>query len=192
MRLPIRYLQMTRLILLMIRARPTHTRQDIKTDLPIRLWILNLLTAPRLHCASMITRLLMLQRPRRFASQHESFETGVCDAAVETEGRVEGRPHVAHLVQLAPDAGSAQLVFVVVEEDCGGRFVWVCGEGRPGGFGRKHSRAHRGVCAFDLGDVEEAGCVPYERAAGEGTFRDRLVAALVERAGAVGDALSSL
>lgn len=42
--------------------------------------------------------------------------------------------------------------------------------------------------AFDLGHVEEAGCVPYESTTGESAFRDRLIAAFVEGASAVGDA----
>ena len=47
------------------------------------------------------------------------------------------------------------------------------------------------MAALDLGHIEETGGVADQRAAGEIEPRDRLETALVERAGAIGDAPSA-
>ena len=62
------------------------------------------------------------------------------------------------------------------------------GEPAKDHLGRDHPRFHRGVVAFDLGHIEEAGGAADQRAAGEVEPRDRLKAALVERPRAIGDA----
>ena len=59
-------------------------------------------------------------------------------------------------------------------------------------LGRDHAGLHRRVRALDLGHVEEARGVADQRTAGEDQLRDRLEAALVQRARAVGDPLAAL
>src|SRR5205823_795197 len=62
--------------------------------------------------------------------------------------------------------------------------------GEPGkhGLGRDHAGFHRGMAALELLDVQEPGGVADQRAAGKIEARDRLKAALVQSARAIGDA----
>ena len=86
MLIPILHLQMHGLVLLMVRARPAHARQDIERDLPVRFRVLDARTLGRQLRRGVITWFLVLERPGRFAAEEEGFEAGVHDAAVETEG----------------------------------------------------------------------------------------------------------
>lgn len=107
----------------MVRPRATDTGQDIETELTIRLGVLDLSALiRRLRSAVVCAR--VLEGPRRAPAEDEGFEARVRDTAVETEGGVKRRPHVAHLLQLFPDGRFAQGGLVVVEED---------GAGVPGG-----------------------------------------------------------
>ena len=58
-------------------------------------------------------------------------------------------------------------------------------------FCRQHSALHGCVRAFDAGYVYKACCTANQGAAGEGQFRHRLPAALVNRARAVSHALAA-
>ena len=195
-------LQMTRLVLLMIRPRPTDRSQDIETELPVRFRVLELLDLERREPIQLIDgadlgvvalQRLVPERPGREAPEQEGLDAGVEDAAVETERGVEGWPHISDLPEFPPDGRFSQLGLVVVEED-GAAFAvgWRAGcQGREGGFGCKHPAPHGRVGALDLGHVEEAGCVADEGAAGECALGDGLIATFVQSAGGVGDALAA-
>ena len=59
-------------------------------------------------------------------------------------------------------------------------------------FGGQHAGLDRGVRALDLGAIEEPGIAADEHAAGKAELRQRLQAALVHGARAIGDALAAL
>ncbi len=59
------------------------------------------------------------------------------------------------------------------------------------GFGGQHAGLHRGVAAFDLGEVQGAEVAADQRAALEDHFRQRVQAALADGARAVADALAA-
>ena len=132
---------------------------------------------------------VVFERPGRLATEEVGLEAGVEDAAVEAEGAMEARAHVADFFELFPDGAFAQGVLVIVKENGAG--VGVGSEGGVGSLGGEHAAAHGGVGAFNFGDVEEAGGVADEGAAGEGAFGDGLEAALVKGTGAVGNAFAA-
>ena len=189
MLLPILNLQMHRLVLLMVRPRAAHAGQDIEANPMIRLGVFDPGTQLR-HLRSRVIRARVPERPRRAPAQHERLERRIHNPAVEAQGGVERRPHVADLLQFLPDGRLAQRPLVVVQEDGAG--VFGGGEGRVGGLGGQHAGAHGRVGAFDFGDVQEAGGVADEGAAGEGALGDGLEAAFVEGAGAVGEAFATV
>ena len=132
MLLPVLNLQMHRLVLLMIRARATHTRQDIETQFPVGFLILDFRHCRCGFCGRVVAAGAVRERPGCPAAEDVCFEAGVEEAAVEAEGRVEGWAHVADGFEFGPEGGGAQGVFVVVEEDGG---VFFCRCGRGGGSG---------------------------------------------------------
>src|SRR3546814_4811887 len=71
------------------------------------------------------------------------------------------------------------------------RRLVLSGQRLEGGLGGQHAGLHGIVAALDLRDVEEAGRAADQRAAGKHQLRQRLQPALVQRAGAVGDALAA-
>ena len=165
--LPVFDLQVHGLILLVVRARPRHRGQDVEADLTVRLRILDLGTLVGGFGRRGVSALVR-QGPGHLSTQDERLEARVHDPTVDAERRVERGPHVAHGFQFRPDPRGSQGVFVLVQEDGAGVGV---GEGRVGGFGRQHAALHARVRAFDFGDVEKAGCVSDQRAAGERTLR---------------------
>src|SRR5439155_10082111 len=68
----------------------------------------------------------------------------------------------------------------------------VAGETREDRLGRDHAGFHRRMAALDLRHVEEPRGVADQRAAGKIEPRDRLEAALVQGARAIGDAPPAL
>ncbi len=121
---------------------------------------------------------MVAQRPRRLAAEEISVERGVHEPA--PEAGAETGPDVAHLVELGPDPGGFERGAII------GRFV--AGEAPGERLGRDHARLHRRVAALDLGDVQEARGAADQQAAGEIQARDRLEAAFVQGARAIGDA----
>src|SRR5215470_7955254 len=55
------------------------------------------------------------------------------------------------------------------------------------GFGGHHPRFHRCMTALDFGDIEEPGRIANQPSTGKIEPRDGLKAALIERAGAIGN-----
>src|SRR5439155_5707863 len=96
----------------------------------------------------------------------------------------EARPDVAHPVELVP--------YPALFESLPHLRPGVSAEPREHRLGRHHAGFHRGMAALDLRHVQEAGGVADQRAAGEIEARDRLEAALVQGARAIGDAPPAL
>ena len=189
MLLPVLNLQMHRLVLFMVRPRAAHRGQDIKRNCAVGFRVLDFRALVSGFGGAVISA-GVFESPRSFTAEEVSFETGIHDPAIETQRRMEGRAHIADLLQFFPDGALAQRVLVVVQEhstlirvrrECGVRGL--CGE---------YATAHGGMGAFDLGNVQEARGIAYERPTGKRTFRDRLKASLVQSSGAVGDAFPAL
>lgn len=93
--------QVSRLVALVVGASQRHRREQIEGDLPIWLGIHNgLAILGRLQ--RLVILWAMLQCPWLAAAQ-ENRDATKRKAAVETQWIVEGRMHVAHLVQIFPD-----------------------------------------------------------------------------------------
>src|SRR6185312_11630480 len=92
----------------------------------------------------------------------------------------EARPDVARRVQLGPDPGSRERAAII-----GGG---IARKPAKRGLRRDHARLHRGVAALDLGHVEESRGAADDEPAGEVEPRNRLEAAFVQGARAIGDA----
>ena len=112
-------------------------------------------------------------------------------AEANADERAELRPQrldVAHLVQVRADGGRAPGVLVLDQ------FVIGTAGGERGRdlFGREHGAAHRVVHALDARHVDKAGRAADQRAARETQPRHRLVAALGDRARAIGEPLATL
>lgn len=93
--------QVSRLVALVVGASQRHRREQIEGDLAIRLGIHNgLAILGRLQ--RLVILWTMLQCPWLAAAQ-ENRDATKRKAAVKTQWIVEGRMHVAHLVQIFPD-----------------------------------------------------------------------------------------
>lgn len=126
---PVRNLQVHGLVFFVVRAGPAHAGRDVEADLVVWFGVVDLAAFGRELGGCVVAWLLVFERPGRFAAEEVCFEAGVHDAAVEAEGGMEGRTHVADFFQFAPDGTGPQRVFVV-EEEYGGA-VWI---GRQGGI----------------------------------------------------------
>lgn len=186
---PIRHLQVHRLVFFVLGPRAAHARQNVKGDPVVRFGVFDP-PAPVRGSRGGVIRRRGFQGPGRLAPEEVGFQPRIEDAAVETQGRVERRPHVPHLLQFGPDAARPERVFVAVEKDRAA--IPRRGQRRVGGLRGQHPAPHRGVGPFDLGDVQEPGRVPDEGSAGKGAFRDRLEPPLVQRPSPVRDAFSAL
>ena len=127
-----------------------------------------------------------MKGPWRLAAQHVGVDGGIGEPAPQAE-LGEGGPDVADQRQLLPDPALTQLrPRSRPGQACPGR------ERLGNRLGRQHAGLHRGMRALDLRHVDEPGSVADQRAAGERQARDRLEAALVQRARAVADAPAAL
>ncbi len=100
--IPVLDLKVYRLVLLVIRAGPGNAGQDVKCDLAVGLWVLNLLALVGRFGGCRI-RARVLERPWHTALEEQRLETGVDDAAIKSQRGVERWTHVAHLLELLPN-----------------------------------------------------------------------------------------
>ena len=145
-----------------------------------------------MHCARRLERLPVRLAVLQRAEQREAERVGPHVEAAERDADdgAEFRPErldVAHLPEVLADRRGAPRLLVADELVMG----------RPAAsaarmLGRQHPGRHRIVRALDARDVDEAGGAADQRAAGKGQLRHRLVAALGDRARAIGDALAAL
>lgn len=187
--LPVLDLQVDGLVLLVVGAGAADAGEDVEGELSVGLLVLDL-GALVGGLGGRVVADLVLEGEGQAALEQEGVEAGPHDAAVQAQGRVEGRAEVAHLLELLPDPALAQAGLVVVQEY--GPVVGVVAQRGPGGLGGQHARLHGVVRALDLGQVDEPGRVADQRASREGDLWYGLEAALDERAGAVRDALAAL
>ena len=87
--LPVRHLQVHRLVLFVVGPGPAHARQDVERDPAVGFRVVDLRARGRRLRRGVVARLAVLERPGRLAAEEVGFEAGVEDAAVEAEGRVE-------------------------------------------------------------------------------------------------------
>ncbi len=95
---------------------------------------------------------------------------------------------VLHLLELFCNPARPDRVVIIHQL----AMLGAAGNRRSDALGRQHAALHRGVAALDPRDIDEARGAADERAAGEGQLGDRLPAALVDDAAAIGDALAAL
>src|SRR5215472_1528590 len=167
--------QMRRLVLLVIGIRDEDRRKAVEGDFAIGSRIVD---APRLAGFGQLQMVRMVvKRPRRIAAKDISVERRISETAPQTPAKAW--PDVADPAQFLPDPG----LFESGPDLC----AELSRQSAEDSFCRDHSGLHRGVAALDFRHVDEPGGVPDQRAAREIKPRDRLIAALVERARAIGD-----
>src|SRR3954463_14334854 len=120
---------------------------------------------------------MVVKGPGRPAAQHKSVERRIGEPAPQPEP--EARPDVAHPVELIPYPALFERL----------PHLRTSVSAKPGEhrLGSDHAGFHRGMAALDLRHVQKAGGVADQRAAGKIEARDRLEAALVQGARAIGD-----
>src|SRR2546426_8356376 len=177
--------QVNRLVLVVVGVGDEHRRQPVEAQHTIGLGIGNgfyrILAFQRL-----MVRLMVSQRPGRFAAQHYLVDADHQRAAIEPLGHPG--LEVAGAVKLLVKPARAKRFGV------GAKLVAAAsGPDRLRcRFGGEHAALDGTVAALDARGVEESGFVAEQRAARENQFRQRLQAAGRDRARAVADALPAL
>src|SRR6266480_7556645 len=133
-----------------------------------------------------VDRLMVSQRPGRFAAQHYLVDADHQRAAIEPLGHPG--LEVAGAVKLLVKPARAERFGV------GGKLVAAASglDRLRCRFSGEHAALDGTVAALDARGVEESGFVADQRAARENQFRQRLQAAGRDRARAIADALSAL
>mmetsp|Transcript_46268 Transcript_46268/g.144739 ORF Transcript_46268/g.144739 Transcript_46268/m.144739 type:complete len:512 (-) Transcript_46268:298-1833(-) len=191
--------QVRGLVVLVVRARALQVGEQVEADDAVGLGVLDGLVLGRRLRLVRVPR-LVLERPGLLPARDHRAQARVHHA--RGEAALEGRVAVAHAVELLvhPAAVEVRLVARGLEallvrvhlEGLADALLEALRERLEGGLGEEHARLEREVRALDLDGVERAGAAAGEGAAREGELGQRVQAALVEHARAVGDAGAAL
>lgn len=167
MLIPVLDLEMHGLVFLVVGACAGHAGEDVEAEDTVGFGVFDLLLG-RGGLGRGVVGVAVFESPGLAAFEDVGGEAGVHEAAEEVEGGVERGAHVADFLELFVNGGvfDGLLVFGKVDGFVGFGFNALV-DGFEGGLGGEHARAHRAVGALYFGDVEEAGGVADETAAGE-------------------------
>mmetsp|Transcript_81447 Transcript_81447/g.226443 ORF Transcript_81447/g.226443 Transcript_81447/m.226443 type:complete len:490 (-) Transcript_81447:241-1710(-) len=179
---------MGRLVLLVVGVGDEHRGQAVEAQLAIRLGVADAGALGR-GAQGLVVGLVVVQRPGR-VGHAQLGQQPVLDAGHQLAGGLallEPELEVAGLLQLFVQPAlleglgvGAQLVLGAAGRQGGGQ-----------GLGAEHAALDRRVAALDAGGIQVAGIAADQRTAGEDGLGQGLGRAVVDRTGAVADALAA-
>lgn len=173
--------QMRRLVLVVIRAGAREIRQQIEADHIIRLGIFDFLTFRSLLESLVV--FVVLEGERLLASRDEPIQARIDNEASEAVVGVRWSD-VSDLVKFLIYPRLPDAVLIIGDEQTLLRFRFLH-ECLESSLSRQHARLHGSVRSFDFRDIQKASRAANQRTAWEGEFRNRLVAAFIQGAGAI-------